>query len=106
MDHKPPRGRGRGRTVDLVSMEDHFKSYDVNIILFPWQQHPLRLSAAGQKRLQLRVLPGADARCLRHTTINNPPFGSCASWEQNQHLPECETLGNEGTMTGDKCQAT
>lgn len=56
--------------------------------------------AAGQRRLQLRVLPGADVRHLRHLTINNPACGSCASWEQSQPLPECETLEEKENNDG------
>lgn len=43
--HKALRGRGRRRTVDLVNTEDHFKCYDVNIILFPRKPHQ-RLSGS------------------------------------------------------------
>lgn len=102
---RPPRGQAVGVPRILVSTEDHFESL--------WCQHnPVSVATAstvvgqpGRGVSSWGPYHGADVRHLRHPAINNSPCGSCASWEQSQSLPECETLGDERTMTADKCQS-
>lgn len=89
---RPPVGLQRGEVVGTLWIGYTEKPFQ---ILYgqhnPVSQATASHWAAGQRHLQLRVLPDDNVRHLRHPAINNMPYDSRASWEQSQHLAECDT---------------
>lgn len=93
-----------GHVVYLAHAEH---PHDVNIILFPWQQHPPHCRVAGHRRLQPRVRPGADVRHLRHPAINNPTVwqlcilgaGAAFTWARHARAKE-RTITADRYMSG------